>query len=237
MCMGNEENLMDEIFKNPTVKQVIFQIKYPNLFFIENKIGDIQLKIMKEFPEAHLVFTRQAFFVDLGPEAKLEDVLQKQESEGRKIWQFNSPKKYQLSITSNSLDITSEFHKTYNNPKSDVRFRDIIEFALKQFFDVTQIPIITRVGLRYIDNCPIKSKDNKTFSSYFNTTFPLKIFDLENVEMMHFEVITKKDNYNLRYVESLRQIDNKFTLIMDFDSFANNINAEEILSITDKLHY
>lgn len=36
---------INEVFVNPTVKQVIFQVKFPNLFFIESKIGDIQLKI------------------------------------------------------------------------------------------------------------------------------------------------------------------------------------------------
>ena len=49
---------MPEIFSNPTVKKVIFQIRFPNLFFIENKIGDFQLKIMGMFPESKLIFRR-----------------------------------------------------------------------------------------------------------------------------------------------------------------------------------
>ena len=46
---------INEIFPKPTVTQVIFQIRFPNLFFIENKIGDLQLKIMKEFPHSKLI--------------------------------------------------------------------------------------------------------------------------------------------------------------------------------------
>ena len=29
---------INEVFPNPTVKKVIFQIRFPNLFFIESKI-------------------------------------------------------------------------------------------------------------------------------------------------------------------------------------------------------
>jgi hypothetical protein len=47
----------DEVFPNPTVKTVIFQIRYPNLFYIESRIGDIQVKIMDDFPESSLLFS------------------------------------------------------------------------------------------------------------------------------------------------------------------------------------
>jgi hypothetical protein len=50
--------VIKEIFPNPTVKQVIFQIRFPNLFYIENKIGDFQLKIMKEFPKSAIAISK-----------------------------------------------------------------------------------------------------------------------------------------------------------------------------------
>jgi len=43
---------INEVFPNPTVKQVIFQIRFPNLFYLESKIGEYQLKIMQRFPES-----------------------------------------------------------------------------------------------------------------------------------------------------------------------------------------
>ena len=51
--------VIDEIFPFPTVKHVIFQIKYPNLFYLENRIGDFQMKIINEFPDSKLSFRRQ----------------------------------------------------------------------------------------------------------------------------------------------------------------------------------
>ena len=63
-----------EIFPYPTVKQVVFEIRFPNLFYIENKIGEFQTKIMKEFPESALLFQRKFFFADVGTEEKLKGI-------------------------------------------------------------------------------------------------------------------------------------------------------------------
>lgn len=228
--------VIEEIFPNPTVVQVIFQIKFPNLFYMENKIGEFQLKIMEEFPKSSLLFRKQLIFADLGPKARLSDIQQDSEEEaGKKLWQFESNKNYQLNVLSDSLDITSQYHKTYNLEGAD-KFRDIIEFVLKQFFETISIPIINRIGLRYIDECPIASKDNQTFRSYYNTVFPLDRFNLADANEMDYKTIIKKDEYFLRYVESLKKIGDEYKLILDFDGFAENIASEDCLTIADKLH-
>jgi len=228
--------VIEEIFPNPTVKQVIFQIKFPNLFYIENKIGEFQLKIMKEFPKSSLQFRRQLIFADLGPKVKLSDIPQDSDEEaGKKVWQFESNKNFQLNVLSDSLDITSQYHKTYDLEGAD-KFRDIIEFVLKQFFETISIPIINRIGLRYIDECPIPSKDNPTFRLYYNTVFPLDRFNLADANEMDFKTIIKKGEYFLRYVESLKKIGDEYKLILDFDGFATNISPENCLQATDDLH-
>ena len=102
---------INEVFPNPTVKQVVFQIRFPNLFYLENKIGEFQLRIIKDFPDSSLLYRRQVLFVDMGPQGKLEDI---PGEEGQKIWQFKSPHQYELNVLSDSLDVTSQFHKTYN---------------------------------------------------------------------------------------------------------------------------
>ena len=65
---------INEVFPNPTVKLVAFEIKYPNLFFLESKIGDLQIEIMEQFPESALGFRRQVVFADIGPKAKVEEL-------------------------------------------------------------------------------------------------------------------------------------------------------------------
>ena len=225
-----------EVFPNPTVKQVIFQIRFPNLFYMENKIGDLQLKIMKEFPQSALLYRRQIIFADIGPKVKIEDLQDDSDKEaGKKIWQFKSDKNFQLNVLSDSLDITSQYHKTYNLEGGD-KFRDIIKFVLDRFFEVTSIPIINRIGLRYIDECPIRSKDNEAFRSYYNSIFPLDRFNLADANEMDFKTIVKKGDYYLRYIESLQKVGDTYKLILDFDGFAENIASGDYLKVTDNLH-
>lgn len=229
---------INEVFPNPTVKKVIFQIKFPNLFFIEKRIGEFQLKIMNEFPESSLLFRRQVVFVDTGPEGKLENIPAELDNEkGKKIWQFTSPKGYKLNVLSDSLDITSEFHKTYNNHQSDNRFRDIIKLVFDSFSEIVAVPIkISRIGLRYIDECPIVSKNNRSFRLYYNSVFPLSRFNLSDAEEMDFKTVVRKGDYFLRYVESIRKIDEENKLILDFDAYAVDVTSENCLAATDTLH-
>ena len=228
---------INEVFQNPTVESVIFQIHYSNLFYIENKIGDLQVQLMKEFPDSDLIFRRKMVLVDQGDKAKIEsDFKESEEGAVQKIWQFRSPKGYRLNILNNSLDITSEYHKTYNNPEGEHKFRDIIELVVSNFLQITNLPIIKRIGLRYIDKCPILSKDNVTFKQWYNSTFPLDRFNLADAETMQFQAVLKRGNYNLRYVEALQTSENKNYLILDFDGFANDISSENYLSILDDLH-
>lgn len=227
---------IDKIYLNPTVKQVIFQIKFPNLFYMEKKIGDLQLKIMKKFPQSSLLFRQQIVFADIGPGAKLESISSDLEKEtGKKIWRFKSSKNFQLDILSDSLDISSRHHKTYNLKGGD-KFRDIIKFVLDHFLEIVSIPIINRIGFRYIDECPIPSKDNSTFKSYYKSVFPIKRFNLADVNEMDFKTVIKKGRYYLRYIESLQKVGSKYKLILDFDGFAKNIDSKDYLTTTDNLH-
>lgn len=228
---------INEIFPNPTVKQVVFQITFPNLFYMENKIvGELQLKIMKEFPHSALLFRRRLLFADIGPGVKAEALPGPlDEGEGKKIWQFKSDKNCQLNVLTDTLDISSPYHKTYNLEGGD-KFRDIIKFVLDSFFEVTSIPIINRVGLRYIDECPIPSKDNDTFRLYYNSIFPTERFDLDDAKEMNFKTLIRKGDYFLSYIESLQKVGEEYKLILDFDGFAEKIASEECLEVTDKLH-
>ncbi len=229
---------INQIFPSPTVKQVLFEVKFPNLFYLENKIGDLQMKVMERFPESALLVRRQVVFADLGPDSKATDLpIDTKGSDGKKIWQFKSPKKYVLNITTNSLDITSDFHKTYQLEGGD-KFRDIIEFVIKHFLAALPIPTFTRVGLRYIDECPVLAKNNVTISSYYNTTFPLSRFNISDATEMDFKAVVKRGETFLRYVESLRTMkdSNEYQLVMDFDGFRENVDTGKYLQVLDEIH-
>jgi uncharacterized protein (TIGR04255 family) len=221
-----------EIFPHPTVKKVIFQIRFPNLFFIEKKIGDFQMKIMKKFPESSLLFRRRVMLADIGPEGKLENLPEEiKEKSGNQVWQFKAENKVQLNVLNDSLDISSEHHKTYNLEGGD-KFRDIIEYVVSNFLEITPLSTISRIGLRYIDECPIQSRDNETFKTYYNSVFPLDRFKIEDAKEMDFKTVINRGSYKIRYIEMLT----KDKLILDFDGFAEKISPDEYLKVTDDLH-
>lgn len=226
-----------EVFPNPTVKQVAFEIRFPNLFYLENKVGDYQIRIMEQFPESALIFQRQIVFADIGPQAKVEEVGEKLDKGfAKKIWHFKSPKNLEFDVSTDSLVIRSAHHKTYNLEGGD-KFRDAIMFVVDNFLEVMSLPMINRIGLRYIDECPIPSKDNSTFKTHYNSVFPIDRFNLGYATEMDFKAVIKSGEYHLRYVESLKKVeDDRYVLMLDFDGFAMNVKPKDYLTVTDNLH-
>lgn len=230
-----------EVFPYPTVKQVAFEIRYPNLFSIENKMGDFQEKIIGEFPESQAFFRRQVVFADIGPEGKLMNLPDQfgQES-GRKMWVFKSKEQTQVGVTTNSLLITSNQHKTYNNspraPSSGKRFRDVIEFVLTSFFQVISVPIINRIGLRYMDEYPLPSKNNETLRKFYDSTFPTERYPINDAEGVYFEITTRRDSHNLIYRERLAKEGDQYKIFLDFDGFENEVPSKDFLKVADELH-
>ncbi len=226
-----------KVFKRPTVKRVAFEARFPNLFFIENKIGEYQLKIMQRFPESAVAFRRQVTVVDLGPDAKVEDVLDQARSEqSGKIWQFRDPGRFELSVTSGRLWLESEFHKSYDKGDQESQFRGAIEFAVTRFREVIDLPILTRVGLRYINHCPIIEKTSSWLESFYNTALPLGRFPIEEASELDFKAVVAREGCQLRYLESLQRVGGADVLVLDLDAFAENVSASQWLPTTDRLH-
>lgn len=226
-----------EIFPNPTVKNVVFEIKFPNLFSIENKIGDYQEKIISDFPESKLFLRRPIIISDVGPDGKLAEIPDaSQKNFQKKIWHFESAEKHEVNITTNSLAIRSGHHKTYNHPTSEKKFRDVIEFVVSNFFDVISIPRLNRIGLLYQDECPLPNKNNETFTQYYNSTFPIERYPINDVTNMYCEIRTKRGNHFLTYKEQLIENAGKYSILLTFDGYETNIPSPQYLQVTDELH-
>jgi uncharacterized protein (TIGR04255 family) len=227
---------INEVFPNPVLKQVFFEIKFPNLFYIESKIGDFQLKIIEKFPQSSLLIRRQIVFADLGPEIKPEQITDSNEdSLGKKVWQFKSDDA-EINLTSNSLVFTTTKLKTYNEQTDQKKIRDLIKYTIEKFFEVIEIPLIERLGLRYINECPIPIKDNENFNLWYKSVFPTKRFKLEDSEEMYSRSNTKFGDYRLIYQEALQKIDEVYKFIIDIDSSIQNIPVTDCLAKTDELH-
>lgn len=225
--------VITEIFPNPTVKQVIFQLRFPNLFFLENKIGDFQMRIMKDYPKSELTYRRNIVFADLGPKGTFKPL---DEDIGQKIWEFQSANESsKVSVSTNALTIISEHYKTYNLDGAD-KFRDAIKSAVDNFLEVMAIPIFARIGLRYIDECPIPAMNNEQFKSWYNSTFPIERFNMSDTTEMLFKTVVRRGTLNLRYIEALQKNEKGYKLILDFDGFAKDVPSKDFLNIADEMH-
>lgn len=230
------------VFPNPTVKKVIFQIRFPNLFFIKDRIGDYQMNIMEKFPNSELLLKTQFTIGEISaPEDRIDNYLKnyKEKFPGEspsvvQSWQFKSENNVILNVSNDSLSLSSTAHKTYDKIK-DNSFRDIISYAIDNFLKITNIPILLRIGLRYIDQCPLPN-DSKKFKSYYNSIFPFSRFKIEETENINFRILVKRKDFFLRYLEKNVIIDNEPFLILDYDAYAERIKSNNYINVSDKLH-
>jgi uncharacterized protein (TIGR04255 family) len=230
--------MITDVFPNPTVVNVIFQIRFPNLFYLENRIGDYQLRIMDRFPESRLLQQRNVVVARLSADGKVENLPEEvKPGEVIKVWQFLSKTGVQLNVTSDSLSLSSEKHKTYKNSvDSDERFRDAIEFAVNNFLAIMPFPLITRIGLRYVDNCPLSAATNEAYSEYYNSALPLSRFAVSDALILECLAQVRRKGFFVTFRESYRNESKVPQLMFDFDAYAENVASEKYLNITDKLH-
>ena len=228
-----------EIFKNPTVKEVIFKITFPSFFSIEGKIGEFQLGIMDRFPKSKLLYSH-SFIIGQGPGSQID----KEESfSPTKIWQFmTEAEDIVLNITNESLDISSKQHKTYNNShsKSEERFRDTVSNVVDGFLDLVKVNVINRIGLRYVDNCPLpETLSVPTFLEYYNSSVNLKNLEIEKfdtVNRWYTEIDTINENgVYLKFKEILTKAET-WIYNLDFDGAMLKIPAAEYLKCLDLIH-
>ena len=225
---------IDKIYKNPTVKQVIFQIQFPNLFYLESKISDIQLDIISRFPESALL-VRSPIAIAIGgnniPQQELENNVIAQ-----KTWEFKNKDGYELSITSNCLTIVSKLHKTYSNEGSEHRFREIIEYILGVFGKHVKLPAINRVGLRYTDVCPLPEKTTAKYAEYFNSALSFNNNSIECINEMHIYIVKDIEDCKIIYQEKYMPQIYPDEVILDFDGFKQDVVFDNCMAVVDKLH-
>lgn len=232
--------VISEVFKKPTVKSVSFQITFSDLFLIEKIIGDFQAKIIDQFPDSSLMYRNRFFFIEKHGKLDLTDLEKIPEDESKeKVWQFKSKNGIEINVSLNSVSIISKLHKSYNNKESELRFRDVIQSVSDKFFALVPIVTLKRIGLRYIDECPlpdVKHMDNTSFREWYNTTFDLNQFVLGHTKELATISVFTEDNCIINYIERLMKDKDTYHYILDFDGSAENIDKSQYLEKTDKIH-
>ena len=141
-----------------------------------------------------------------------------------------------MNIQMSRFDVSSTVHKTYNNPGSTQKFRDVLELVVNAFLKVASLPKFTRLGLRYIDDCPLPEKSTQVFRSHYDTAYPVTRFSIEDTKAYDFATIVARKGVSVRYAESLSQVNGQIKFILDFDGSVEDLPATDWLKATDNLH-
>ena len=221
-------------FAHPTVKQVIFQIRFPKLFFMQSKIGDLQLGLMQRFPKSESVVHR-AVIMAQGTNESLQQLLKERpDDDEARIWKFEDAKGVVIEVKLDSLTILSTKHTSYANQPDP--FRETLSFVTAVFFKQAPIPVVARVGLRYVDECPFPTLTNDTFSRYFDSCLPVGRFPIERGVELVCRAVCPRDGGMIRYAEAVVAKDNGHVLVVDMDAFAEHVASASVLDTADKLH-
>jgi uncharacterized protein (TIGR04255 family) len=221
------------VFVRPLVKTVAFQVTFPALFSLEGRIGEFQTSIMRDFPESALLVKHQIMIVN-----RVEGANETPQapSQTQSVWQFKSPIGVTVDVSRDSLSISSESHKTYAQDGHE-RFREQIEKVCGSFFKLVPVPLIHRIGLRYINECPISVKTNAQYRRYYNGALPIDRFPLEEANISEVTVVSQRGDSLIRYGEKFVVTDDSgLKLTLDLDASAQRIDSKDIVTRADALH-
>jgi uncharacterized protein (TIGR04255 family) len=225
-----------EVFPTPLVKQVAFEVRFPNLFFIESRIGEFQVQVMRDFPQSELVLRRNLMiFAGNAENPQVQEFAKQQSADTvEKIWQFKAEGGVRLEVSTRNLVLVSEKHTSY--AEGDKPFRGIIEKTVSEFFRLIQLPAVLRVGLRYVNECPLFDKTTKTFNACYNSILPVDRFGLENLSRADCIAVAKDGTMQIQRVEGLRFAPTGDLLALDLDASTENVASGDVIATTDKLH-
>ncbi len=227
-----------EVLPRATVSTVICQARFPMLLAIERKMPEIQLALLDVFPTLQVNYE---YSVIIGDPAKLANpenvppVIRQQASEPNKSWVFESKDGDQLQINAGSITLTSKKHTSYNQPAAPKKFRDLAQVSYSAVIANVKIPYLDRVGLRYVDSCPLE-KSNEKFRRWFNVPLPIDRFALEKTDEMRIVTRTKVDDAIMILHQASFGAAEPGKLVLDYDAYQLNASTEKFLPTLDVLH-
>ena len=152
------------------------------------------------------------------------------------IWQFESENgKNKIMVRPNRLNIISHEYKSYNSPTVKKRFRDLIESITTTFLGKVPIRKFSRIGIRYIDHCPLEEKSSGYFKRFYVPIFDTDNYDIENIIENHVAIRIKKGDYYLLFQCGIQKFGDVYKYVLDYDGYAQDIETRNFINITDEL--
>jgi uncharacterized protein (TIGR04255 family) len=221
--------MTNEVFRNPSVIEVDYEVRFPPLFYINQKIGDFQLEIIDEFPKSSQQLQSAVTFDENG-------IALKDETRPILSWTFETPNsKTKIIVRQNSMIISSTEFKSYDSYPTN-KFRDIISQTISKFRKHVPIKNFNRIGLRYIDRCPIDELTNEYFCKFYKPIIDINKYQIEDLIDNLTQIRMRKPPYYLLLQTGIKQIGEKYQYFMDFDGYAQNVDPKDVMDVSDALH-
>ena len=112
-----------------------------------------------------------------------------------------------------------------------------VYFISRKIPESRHVPIknFTRLGIRYIDYCPLEQLENEYFKNFYIPIFDIDRYKLEDILENRILFRVRKNDYQLLFQSAIREIDDSYKYIMDFDGYAINVEASNFINVTDDL--
>ncbi|MCK4905009.1 TIGR04255 family protein [bacterium] len=183
-------------FKNPPVREVVFEVRFPAELSIECKKDEFYEKIRKIFPSIFIPKT-------IATEAYAVEPYQFKNLGGTKIIRF-------------SINQYAFITKQYESYK--VFKQECLEY-MNLFFKIYNITRFKRIGLRYINHIPISHDDKGIpIAKYLNFGYKLPKVIPNEFSLFSSMFVTKLGSGKLRTVVQYEPHLEKI-IVLDFDYF------------------
>lgn len=103
------------------------------------------------------------------------------------------------------------------------------------FLEKVPIKNFSRVGIRYIDYCPLEERNNEYFETFYIPVININKYKIEDIVENHVLIRTKRGNYYLLFQCGIRQFEGKYQYYLDYDGYANDIGTDNFIVVTDDL--
>ena len=209
---------LDEVFPNPSVREVAFEIRFAPRLRIRPEIWRIQEKLAETYPQIG---------EDNVPQAG-----------GRTIdtYTFANPSLQRLvKVSQENFIVVFNRYTTFEDFKAEV-IAQTLDFS-KEF----DVGTYTRVGLRYVNHIELPTEDGiRLLQRYVNVPIDFERFDPDTVEQLLSEFRLKVGRHRLTIRGALIQVptgSQQLLYILDLDCYGlGRYESSELSDLLDEFH-
>jgi uncharacterized protein (TIGR04255 family) len=174
------ETVASKPLQQPPLSEVVFEINFPRLFAVEDRIADYQQRVLETYPESG-----DEFVLHLPPAVAIGKA-PKPEGSLTPVRSFVFKNKANSRIVRVSV---VHFNLIVSDYLHFEDYKGALLAALKPAVEIFQLSRVERVGLRYINRIPIPQKQaSATYRDYVRSPIDSRVFEPHQINSFLTEV-------------------------------------------------